>query len=219
MARGFGWNPAAGRYVSSTGAFIPFSAVKDVAIEALVVKTEAEMLVYLDLLRKGTIDVAQWESLMMRMLKNMHSASAIAARGGIAQMSQSDWGYVGSLLKEQYKYLHNFAQQIASGKQPLNGFANRRVSMYAEAVRSTFEQMRRRTAHLFGGATEERRMLGPAEHCTTVGEEEGCTELAKLGWQPIGSLPKISKTPCKTNCKCKFVFRKPNPKGGWTIVG
>jgi hypothetical protein len=40
-----------------------------------------------------------------------------AANGGFNNMSQSDYGFVGSLVKKQYAYLRDFAGDIASGKQ------------------------------------------------------------------------------------------------------
>lgn len=141
----------------------------------------------------GDINVTEWRSGMAREIKIMHAASAAAAKGGWAQMSPADWGREGSLVKKQYQWLDNFAQEIVSGKQPLDGRAMQRARMYAQAGRGTFEEIRR-NEHKTMGYTEERRVLGAAEHCP------GCVEQASLGWQPIGTLDPIGAEQCRTFC-------------------
>lgn len=218
MATRFNWNPLSGRYTdATTGRFVSFASVKDFAIEPIIARAQGEMQLLLTMLRTKEISIGQWQTLMMSQIKQLHVMAAVAARGGLDQMSPSDWGVVGAQIKNQYIYLRNFAKQIESGKQPLNGFAIRRVQMYAEAVRSTFEQIRRRVASVYMGATEEIRVLGPAEHCHTDGKLLGCSELAEKGWQPIMSLPRIGETPCRTNCRCKFKFRK-EEGGKWVTI-
>jgi hypothetical protein len=127
-------------------------------------------------------------------------AATAAARGGWAQMSQSDWGYTGALIKRQYQYLDRFALDIQTGKQRLDGRLLQRARMYGKAARSSYEQMRRREMVKLG-KTEERRLLGPAEHCP------GCLIEADKEWRPIGTLAPIGSQECRTECKCYFVFR------------
>jgi len=122
------------------------------------------------------------------------------ARGGWAQMSQSDWGKVGAQIKAQYAYLNNFAQEIASGKQALNGQVLARADMYGKATHSTYEAIRGQMAEV-RGMTEERRVLTPGENCPD------CIDYAAQGWQPIGSLPVIGDSVCMTNCRCEFEYR------------
>jgi hypothetical protein len=71
---------------------------------------------------------------------------------------------------------------------------------------------------VYYGAAQERRRLGVAEHCRTHGDLEGCVELHDLGWQPIGSLPRLGQTPCRTNCKCHWQFRYQDEQGNWVLV-
>jgi hypothetical protein len=148
---------------------------------------------------------------MMEQIKLAHTASAAAARGGWAQMSQSDWGAAGRMIRDQYDYLRNFADQIASGQQLLNGNALVRADLYADAARGTFEQMRRRYEQQQNGMQEERRVLGEADHC------EGCLAQAELGWQPIGTLDPIGAEECITRCHCTFFYRKLGPNGEWIV--
>jgi hypothetical protein len=150
-------------------------------------------------LMDGNINIPEWQLAMEREIKAIHTASGATARGGWTQMSQSDWGFVGSQVKKQYQYLDGFAQDIVSGKQPLDGRAMQRARLYAQSGRGTHEEMRRRMESN-KGKNQERRILAPAEHCTD------CVEYAGRGWQPIGTLPPIGASLCRTNCHCRFEF-------------
>ena len=157
------------------------------------------------------MSLAEWQAGMMEQIKISHSAAAAASRGGWAQMSQADWGAVGRMIREQYGYLRNFAHQVASGEQLLNGTALVRADLYAGAARGTFEEMRRRYERLMNGAEEEARVLGEADHCND------CLEFAALGWQPVGTLPAIGESVCITRCHCTFIYRKHGPNGKWIV--
>jgi hypothetical protein len=208
----YGWNERAGRYVDqSTGRFVSFRTVKT-ELEAVVTASASNINTLSTRLVSGDITLAEWQLGMEREIKLSHVASAAAAKGGWAQMTPSDWGWVGSRVKEQYAYLRNFAQQIASGKEKLNGHLVARAEQYGMAARATYEEMRRRVM-TNRGATEERRRITPgAEHCE--GSERrgtpGCEELALLGWQPIGSLPPIGAATCLMHCKCYFEYKDAN---------
>jgi hypothetical protein len=62
---------------------------------------------------------------------------------------------------------------------------NRRLPFYVPRVR----------------VTQERRVLGPADHCPE------CPGLASTGWQPLGLLPDIGDTVCRAHCACHFEYR------------
>ncbi|MGH9426030.1 MAG: hypothetical protein ACRD2L_06985 [Terriglobia bacterium] len=206
----YGWSEASGRYFSlSTGRFVPFSEVRD-ALDVVTESSGTRMNALTQSLVNEQISLAEWQAGMMEEIKIAHTAAAASARGGWAQMSQSDWGAAGRLIRAQYDYLRNFASEIASGKQLLNGTALFRANLYAQAPRGTFEEMRRRYERLMNGMEEERRVLGEADHCN------GCIDQAALGWQPIGTLEPIGSQECVTNCHCKFIFRKRGPNG-WIV--
>jgi hypothetical protein len=205
----YGWNETAGRYISlETGQFVPFTDVRD-ALESVMDASGVRINLVSQQLVDGQIGVAEWQIAMMEQIKIEHTAAAAAARGGWAQMSQSDWGAVGRMIRDQYEYLENFASQIASGQHTLNGVTMLRADLYADAARGTFEEMRRRYERMNNGMEEELRELGEADHCN------GCLEQAALGWQPIGTLDKIGAEECITRCHCRFRYRKMGPDGQW----
>ena len=206
----YGWNESAGRYVDlDTGRFVPFSDVRN-ALESVIDVSGVRMNILTENLVGGQISLAEWQAGMMEQIKISHTASAASARGGWAQMSQSDWGAAGRLVRMQYDYLSNFANEIASAKQLLNGTALVRADLYADAARGTFEEIRRRYERTMNGMEQERRVLGEADHC------KGCLDQAALGWKPIGSLDPIGAEECVTRCHCTFIFRKRGPHG-WIV--
>jgi hypothetical protein len=211
LTSNYGWNAVAGRYVNLlTGRFVPFATVRD-ALESLIDVSALRIDNVTRQLIDGRISLAEWQSSMMEQIRLGHIASAAAARGGWAQMSQADWGAAGRWIRDQYEFLRNFAQEIADEKQRLNGSAAVRAGLYAQAFRGTFEEMRRRYERLMNGAVEERRDLGAADHCP------GCLEQARLGWQPLGLLAPIGSQQCVTNCHCRFRFRSHGPAGEWIV--
>ena len=197
----FRWNPAlgqTGRYIDKRGRAVAQSRVIG-DLENVTTGLRAEMLDLSRQLQSQTISLAEWQVGMRDKVKIIHNAHAAAQSGGWAQMTQGDWGAVGAITKKQYAFLQNFAIQIENGL-PLGGNFLRRSMMYADAARGTGQDMLRRKAGQ-NGFTEERRILNPADHCPD------CVEFAARGWQPLGSLPRISDSICRTNCKCEFEFR------------
>jgi hypothetical protein len=210
LTSAFGFNEVAGRYISlSTGRFVPFLEVRD-ALDVVIEASGSRMNALTDQLINEQISLAEWQIGMMEEIKISHTAAAASARGGWAQMSPSDWGATGRLIRDQYDFLRNFANEIATGKQRLDGTARVRTQLYAQAPRGTFEEMRRRYERLMNGMEEERRVLGEADHC------QSCLDAAALKWQPIGTLPRIGDSLCLTNCHCHFIFRKRGPHG-WIV--
>src|SRR5512133_629684 len=118
---GYGWNAGANRYVDlATGRFVSQDLID------------------------SRISLADWQNGMMVNIKQAHTAAAALSNGGWANMSQSDWGATGQMIREQYGYLRNFAEQIANGTQALDGRLMVRTDMYADAAYGTFSRMRTR---------------------------------------------------------------------------
>lgn len=156
----------------------------------------------------GTISLAEWQASMRGMIRLIHRQATIAALGGVENVTQSMWGYEGSLVKKQYQYHDGFVDDIIENpaKWLSIGLLLQRMRQYMQAEWSTFESVLGRQA-MQDGNTEERRVLGVADHCTTQGGLEGCVELSQKGWQPIGALPAIGGAPCRMNCHCTKEYR------------
>ena len=208
----YGWNPTAGRYVDlSTGRFVAFTEVR-AALEYNIQASNLEIERITQALLNGQISLDAWQTSMMEQIKIAHINAACAARGGWAQMTPADWGFVGRQIRTQYDFLRNFVNDIQTGKQALNGKLLIRAGMYGDASRSMFEDMRRRVEELVYGMEEEMRVLGVADHCPDCLDNAG-------KWAPIGTLPRIGESVCRTRCHCRFRFRKKNPNGGFEYRG
>ncbi len=193
------WDEISLRYRSRSGRFVAQSEIKRATL-SLARASEHEIRSLAQQLADGRIALDEWQSRMVQNLKNLHLSQASVAKGGASQMTQADFGRVGRTLRFQYERLRRFALEIEAGiVSP--GAIEARAAMYARSGNSTYEEFRRFAAS-DAGFDEERRRLGPAEHCSD------CVAFARLGWQPIGSLPRIGDSICLVNCKCTFEFRR-----------
>lgn len=158
-------------------------------------------------LQSGALKLPEWQQQMNDLIKWSQLAAALVANGGTRNSTQNDYAVVAISIFAMLTFLQVFANEIESGKQKLNGSILSRSGLYANAARDAYEETRRIGMARYAGATLERRVLDAvANHCVTDGEMIGCVELAAMGWQPIGTLPRLYDTPCRTNCMCHFEF-------------
>jgi len=167
-----------------------------------------------DQLKSGAIGLSEWQSGMKDLILDELTNAMILAKNGRDNITQADWGFVGSQAKKQYQYLDKFAAEIAANPTAwLTG--NRlqaRVSLYQQLGYAALEEDVQREK-VKAGFTEEINVLDPgAEHCTTHGDRPGCKEITDKGWQPIGTLPKVGERACYTNDRCSIRYRKPDPE-------
>lgn len=152
------------------------------------------------------ISIQQWEIEMRDNIKTVFVAQYMLGRGGRDSMTQSDYGRLGLMLRKQYGFLRNFAQEIASGRYTVNGIGAvaARANMYIEASSQAFERgkaegygLPRLSQYPGDGNTQCKAncrchldikegdkawqvfwRLGKAEHC------QDCVELSKR-WNPL----------------------------------
>jgi hypothetical protein len=152
-------------------------------------------------LKSGAITIEEWKAQMVIYLREQYRTAMLLVKGE-KSVTFADWGYEGSMLKKQYAYLRNFANEIKENPQAWNnGRLNQRMALYKESAYTALEELNRRE-HKLEGFDEERRVLGDADHCN------GCIAQAAMDWQPTGTLDQIGDEECITNCKCSFEYRK-----------
>lgn len=196
----FRWNAAASRYIDSrTGRFVPLLEIRRAIDFALDSENQQVRALAMNL-REGRIGLEEWRVGMRTHVKDVQLYSAAAARGGWAQLTPEDYGRIGGLVGEQYRYLENFTRQI-SGGLPLDGRFQARTEMYMQAARRTYETTFMREMVEKHEVTEQRNILHRAEHC---GE---CEDATAMGWMPVGTLPEIGDRQCGPNCRCTMEFR------------
>lgn len=196
------WDPSVCRYRDlATGRFLSHQTVLALVDRFIAVHADqAGALV--GLLVEKRLTVADWELAMRSVIKTNYIQQYVLAKGGLSNMTQADWGRIGGYLKDQYRYLHRFAQEIAAGRLS-PGQIEMRARMYMHAAREAFEKVMQMNARDVG-MEEEVWVLGEAEHC------QDCVGFAAQGWQPIGTfpIPGAGATQCLTNCQCHKEYRK-----------
>ena len=167
-------------------------------------------------LRAGRIALPEWQTAMARAVKNVNYAAVAAASGGVENMTAVERGRAGAIIREQYKYLRNFAADIESGKQPLDGRAVRRAESYMASARGAYyEQKRAGAAAAHPG---ERMMIRSHRH-----EGDSCDDCVALDgkWFPMGDpayLP-IGERQCLKSCRCDEETGVMDDDGNITALG
>jgi len=64
----------------------------------------------------GQLNLSQWETAVAQELKSAHLAQSMFANGGVANMTSVEYGRVGGTLRDEYRYLHQFALDVQAGK-------------------------------------------------------------------------------------------------------
>lgn len=82
----------------------------------------------------GDISIGQWEENMKRLIREFHSSMAAIGKGGWGEMTWADWGRLGPIVKEQYRYLHGFAETLAEKRDTISLAAIKaRAHLYGSA--------------------------------------------------------------------------------------
>lgn len=194
------WNEDLQRYEDERGRPVDEAAV----LAAAALFTEAMQVQFRDNAQElldGDQDLPTWQQRHAGLIKAGNLVMTMIGGGGVEVLkSMSPISAVSGII-DQLRFAANFAKQLESGRQPLNGTVRSRSALYGGAMRKSFHEQRRLN-HIGKVAVQERRVLGNAEHCP------GCIEQAARGWQPQGTLPEIGSQQCRQNCHCKFVFRR-----------
>jgi hypothetical protein len=150
----------------------------------------------------GRIGLAAWERGMAQELKDLYLQQAALARGGWQNLTAADKRRVTLLLKEQYRFLDGFARDIAAGKLSAAQILWR-AGLYPMGARQSYWKARDADEKGRGRRQERRIAVGEEGTCSP------CTDLAALGWRPIGMLPAPGGPPCAgiNLCRCEKEYR------------
>lgn len=197
------WNEASQRYRNAaSGKFVSSDTVRQ-ALDIALDRSRNEVTRLSRALVNGQINLATWQTSIASEIKSMHLASASLAKGGWAQMTQSDFGSVGRRVRDEYAYLAKFAEQVKSGEQKLDGSLVSRANLYAQGPRGTYHAIQER-AMSSAGFTECRNVLQSGDNC------EGCIAETAKGWTFVGNIRPVGQRTCLGNCRCTLQFRKAN---------
>lgn len=213
------WDAANRRYIHlRSRRYVPFQEIRAEAIEPLISRSKALQRSISQQLQTGDTRLSEWQITMMNSIKHAELAAFLAANGGEQNANQADHKKIAAEILLLLLLFQNFAKEIETSRQALNGTLLARSDLYAVAARTLFEEARRFGMATYFGAAQERRRFGVAEHCHSDAERQGCVELYDLGWQPINTLPRLGDTPCRKNCKCHWQYRYQDNNGDWVVV-
>jgi hypothetical protein len=145
----------------------------------------------------GDILPADFQRAMMSELKDLHNATAALAHGGWSGMDSAAWGRNGQILRDEYKFLAGFAQDLADGKLTA-AQADARARLYVDGAYARYwaEDLR-----VKAGQYAEERFV-------TVGDDRVCRICRgeeRRGWGPIGS--RALPGDLHAGCRCEKDYR------------
>lgn len=188
----YAYNNTAQRWFdTASGKFVSETAV----IEEMRIHQTATYSALEELTRRlyaGGITLERWQVDIAAELKDAHLAQAMFAVGGKRNMEAENYGRVGGTLADEYRYLHNFATEIAAGTVS-EAQALARIQQYGNATQASYWREYKLASELIYWN------LHPAEHCGD------CLTLA--GGSPykpkdLNQVPGDGNTKCRGNCKC-----------------
>jgi hypothetical protein len=191
----FSFNPLTRRYHDNrTKKFISAARVRELVATAINERINRTDRLTRDMLSER-ITVREWES---RMSEEIKMLTIQLYRVGKPDMTQSDYGRIGAMLRSQYARLRKFSRDIILGTQTEKQILNR-SKRYITKAREAFEEGNRRGNALVN--RWERRIRTKTESCRE------CIVYEAAGWQTIGTLPRpTDRCSCRDNCGCYFVF-------------
>ena len=206
------WEPnagASGRYRDERGRFVASSTVRRELDRYLDTADPAKALA--EALRGRQVSLADWEVAMRRHVKNTHLNAVAMERGGYANLTHSDYGRAGQIIREQYGYLKGFAADIASGKQRLDGTLGVRAHLYSQAGRNSY--YRSKAENISDRVTHQRSIRGKRDSCWQ------CVELDRKVFRiDDSSFPLPGRRVCNHNCGCHVEYLRLGDDGGYEAL-
>jgi hypothetical protein len=182
------------------GEFVSQAKVKDI-VDRDYIRSQKKVLEKTgDRLVSGELDLADWESEIAQTIKTLHINAYTLGKGGIKRLDARDYGTIGARIKQQYVYLRNFTNDVATGNMSIAQFQNR-LSLYADAAFSSYEKGRI-ISHRSDGFEWYRNIRSASESCND------CIAISAQGWAAVGSYPDIGMRQCKVKDRCSWEFAK-----------
>jgi hypothetical protein len=109
------WDDSAQRYRGPDGRFVGIAQMQDLR-EVFMNQQKATLADLTLRYDAGEINFKQFQDTAKLIIKDTYIDLYAMGAGGRNNMTQRDWGRIGAMLKEQYKYLRDMMGQIARGE-------------------------------------------------------------------------------------------------------
>jgi len=146
------WNESSHRYHdSATGRFMGRDEVLGYVQQSLDAARTAPAITLADgslsmgtdllsnLVGNGMLSPRDWHAQMREEIKAEYIRQYMLGRGGRGNMTAKDWGSIGGMVADQYRYLKDFAKLVAEGKLS-EAQIRARAAMYVNSAREGFER-------------------------------------------------------------------------------
>jgi hypothetical protein len=196
------WEPKSRRYRDrTTGKFLSKSAIAQLT-QLRIAQVTQDLHQLGDLLLTGKITLRAWQEQFAQSLKILHAQQYLLGVGGQSQIQKQDYLVLARELKNQYKYLRNFAVDLTRGVMSPAQFKVR-AAMYAKAAKVSYFRGEKQAAKR-SGLDGAYRVLGESDyHCPE------CPAIASLGVVPIDQIIfPTQQCSCRTGCLCKILYTK-----------
>lgn len=185
----------ANRFRDETGRFISLGTVRG-EIKKLEASVREEMRDLGKRLSENLITITAWQTEMSGLVKSAVILAVAISFGGLRQMNKLRWKRIRESVKEQNKYLNNFAGQIKRGQVSDVQIINR-SGLYAVQARVGYYEVEQETST----AKLCKRVLNSGESCSD------CAEWAEKGFVPIDTQPPIGSLICRNWCLCEIEYK------------
>lgn len=202
------WDKTALRYRYPNGRLVPERTIENRA-QRYVEDAGREMRGLTDRLINESLSLPEFEAEMRRLMKDVHINMLRLGAGGRAAATSQHYGKAGAILREQYRFLRGFVDDLRAGRYgSAPGQARARAQMYGKAAYQSYWAARQYAAQA-AGYLWKRRVLSPADHC------HDCVSQSELGWVPIGddriTGVRDGSTVCNVNCQCSIAYSRALP--------
>lgn len=193
------WEPQSRRYRDRlSGKFLSKQAIAQLT-QLRIAQVTQDLHQLGNLLLEGKINLRSWQEQFAQALKILHAQQYLLGVGGQSQIQKQDYLVLARELKNQYKYLRNFAVDLTRGVMTPAQFKVR-AAMYAKAAKVSYFKGEKQAAKR-SGLDGAYRILGDAEHCVE------CVEYHSRGMVPIEEVvTPMTFCTCKTSCHCSIGY-------------
>ena len=153
-----------------------------------------------NLVSNGMMNPRDWHEMMREEIKREYIREYLLGRGGLGSMTSKDWGSIGGMLADQYRYLKDFAKLVSEGALS-EGQIRARAAMYMNSAREGFERGQARSYGVPDGALPAHPGDGQTQcltncACNWLFEEVYDEQDNLLGWNCYWTLGIVKTEHC-----------------------
>ena len=204
------WDENVKRYRDQRGRFLSRKAALAMAQDSMEA-TALSVEILAQYVADGVLSIDDWKASFRNTIKDEYIRQYLSAIGGRARMTQSDFGIIGRMLRDQYAYLDGFAGAMDGMSEAA---IRARMNMYINSAVQANERANAQLAQQWGADEVFWDVDEAAENCDT------CLRRGSDGWVKIGdgglyydaldgieTVPGAGDSECLTNCRCTLKYR------------